>query len=330
MATVAGPRRRRRTAIFDGAGSLPGSRRSRLIAGTLSRTIRPLVARTTISAVAIRHTRAVLDQGALLFGPLVRGTTVQRVLLPHARAELVRAPGARQDDRVILYCHGGGFVLGTARLWRPLASRLSAMARMPVLSVDYRLVPEYTVAEAVDDAVDAYKSLLDKGYRGVDVVLAGDSAGASLAFSVALRARDEGLPTPGGIAAMSPWVDLASSGESYRTNLTVDPYMPIEAVTAVAALCAADGDLDGAELSPLYADPAGLPPVLIQVGERELLRSDGEELARRLTEAGVHCGLQVWQGQMHAFPVFPALPESRAALRHIARFAADPRTVESG
>ena len=293
--------------------------RSRALAAVLRRTLRPLIERAPITADSVRRVRSITGELGPLLGPAPRGTRVHRV--PEIRADLVRT--GRGARRVILYAHGGGFVLGSSKLWRAQVARLSSLSGAPVLSVDYRTVPEHRMQDGVEDCLDAYRWLLERGYSGDDVVLAGDSAGANLAFAVALRARERGLPRPAAIAATSPWLDLAGSGPSYEANRLLDPYLPARAAAEVARMCALDAEPTDPLLSPRYAALHGLPPVLIQVGSIDLLRSDGEVMAHRLGKAGVPCELQVWNGQMHAFTLLAGvLPEARAALRELGAFTA--------
>ncbi|GAB2663278.1 hypothetical protein GCM10027271_22350 [Saccharopolyspora gloriosae] len=306
-------------------GALRGSVRSRVLAAALRRTLRPLLERTPVTPETLRRARGITGGLAPLLGPVPFGTTVRRIPLPGCHADLVRTGRDTGTRRAVLYAHGGGFVLGSARLWRAQVARLSALTGSPVLAVNYRMVPEHRVDDGVQDCVDAYRWLLDQGRTGEDVVLAGDSAGANLAFAVALRARERGLPRPAGIAATSPWLDLAATGPSYTANRLLDPFLPARAAADVARMCAVDVEPNAPELSPCYADLRELPPVLIQVGSLDLLRSDGELMARRLRQAGVPCDLSVWHGQMHAFTLLAALlPEARAAVRELAYFAARP------
>lgn len=299
------------------------SARSRALAAVLRRTLRPVIERAPITADSVRRVRSITGALGPLLGPLPRATQVQRIALPECRADLVRTdrgPGAR---RVIRYAHGGGFVLGSSRLWRAQVARLSSLSAAPVLSVDYRTAPEHHLQDGVEDCLSAYRWLLQRGYCGDDVVLAGDSAGANLAFAVALRARERGLPRPAAIAATSPWLDLAGSGPSYEANRLLDPYLSARAAAEVARMCALGAELTDPLLSPCYAAVDGLPPVLIQVGSIDVLRSDGETMAHRLAQAGVPCELQVWNEQLHAFTLLAGvLPEARAALRELASFAA--------
>ena len=174
---------------------------------------------------------------------------------------------------------------------------------MSVLAVDYRLVPEHTVADAIDDGVDACRWLLDRGVT--DIVLAGDSAGGGLAVSVATRARDDGLPPLAGLVLFSPWARRGPAAPA------ADSFLTPRCIARVLRLCGA---------APGSPDLHDLPPALILAGGRELLAADSHWLAQRFRDAGVSCELQVWPGQGHVFPLLRALPESAAALTEVARF----------
>ena len=281
---------------------------SRLLARVLSRTARPLGARVPLTASTLPWIRRAIDIAAAGSGRLPRGTTWEPVVLPRCRAELVRAPAAAAP--VVLYLHGGGFIAGSARAWRPFVAQLSARTGAPVLSVDYRLVPEHTIDDAVDDALDAYRRLTG---RGSGIVLAGDSAGGGLAFALTTRLRAEGLPGPAAIAVISPWAGIGPI-----TGLPLpDPFLSPQCVAQVARLCTASG---AAAVSLADAELCGLPRTLIITGEHDLLRPGSELLAQRLGDAGVPVELRVWPGQTHAFPLARVLPESGAAVRYLARF----------
>lgn len=292
-----------------------------MLAGTLRWTVRPLLQRIPVTPQRLSRLRKFTGKLGARSVPGPAGTVVHDVRLPQCHAEMVCAPGVAEGSRAILYAHGGGFVLGSSRIWRSHLARLSEFTGFPVLSVDYRMVPDNDVADSVEDCVAGYRWLLGRGYEGRDIVFAGDSAGANLAFNTALRARQSGLPRPAAIAAMSPWIDLAASGPSYRATRSYDPYMAAEAAAGVAELCARGLTLDDPGLSPVYADLSGLPPTLIQVGSLELFRSDSDLMAERLTQAGVPCEVQVWQGQMHAFALLAGImPDALAAMHEVAAF----------
>lgn len=292
---------------------MTASWQSRLLAQVLARTVRPLGARVPPAPSTLPWIRRAIDRAAAGTGRLPRGTTWEPVVLPACRAELVRGPAATAVAPVVLYLHGGGFIAGSARAWRPFVAALSAHTGAPVLSVDYRLVPEHTISDAVEDTLDAYRWLTGRGIAASRIVLAGDSAGAGLAFSAATLLQAEGLPRPGAIAMISPWADLAP----VTRPLVPDPFLSPRCVTQVVRLCTARGAVPR---SPADADLNGLPPTLIITGEHDLLRHDSELLARLLGNAGVPVELRAWPGQTHAFPLARVLPESDAALRHLARF----------
>lgn len=293
-----------------------------MLAQALRWTVRPLLRRIPLTPQRLSSLRGITGKLGARYASVPDGTVVRSVALPQCSAELICAAGVSEGSQAILYAHGGGFVLGSSRIWRSHLARLSALSGFPVLSVDYRLAPGHHVSESVEDCVAGYQWLLEQGYEGRNIVLGGDSAGANLAFGTALRARRDGLPRAAAVAAMSPWVDLAASGLSYRTNRARDPYMAVEAAAGVAALCARGMQLDDPALSPVYADLSDLPPTLIQVGSLELLRSDSELMAERLTQAGVVCEVHLWQGQMHSFVLLAGIvPDALAALHEVASFA---------
>lgn len=226
---------------------------------------------------------------------------------------------ATAGDDVLLYFHGGGFVVGSARSTAHLPIALLRHLDGRALSPDYRLAPEHPFPAAPDDCLAAYRELLDSGVDPRRLVLAGDSAGAALAVVTMLRARDAGLPLPVAAVLFSPAVDLTLSGESMRTKNGVDP---IFAPADLAWLF--DQYLDGAdarEASPLFADLTGLPPLLIQAGSSELLLDDAVRLAGRAADDEVEVTLEFAPRQAHVFQHNPS-DEAVAALDRAGRFLA--------
>jgi acetyl esterase/lipase len=195
---------------------------------------------------------------------------------------------------------------------------------LPVLSIAYRQLPKVPLAGSLLDCLAAYRHLLDSGLDPSRIVFAGDSAGGHLAFATALSATAEGLPQPAGIVALSPWLDFDATAKIAHRNAARDAYAPVSRLPFLTTLClASKGELDPLA-SPVNRDLSGLPPVLILAAEDEMLRCDAELMAQRLADHGVPCTLQIWAGQVHAFPVLgDLLPESRAAIHEIGTFIRD-------
>ncbi|WP_327358051.1 alpha/beta hydrolase [Streptomyces sp. NBC_01304] len=254
-----------------------------------------------------------------------RGTRTQSVPFARFAAELVRGPRVYASGRVILYFHGGCFFCGGLRTYRQLVARVSVAVDGPVLSVAYRKLPAVGLGTSVEDCLEAYRMLLDRGFGADQVVFAGDSAGGCLAFATALAAAHEDLPVPAGIAVMSPWVDLECLYSADHPNASSDPYLPVQLLWKVARLLSAD---HSPFLRLLEADLAALPPTLIQVGSLEVLRSDAELMSERLARASVGVRLQIWQDQVHVFQLFAdVVAEGRRAIEEIGAFV---RAVTDG
>jgi acetyl esterase/lipase len=221
---------------------------------------------------------------------------------------------------VILYCHGGGYAVGSPRVYRGMAARLATLTRCDVAVIDYRLAPEHVYPAAPDDAIVAYRALLSR-IDAASLVIAGDSAGGNLALVTLLRARDRGLPLPSAAVLLSPWTDLTGSGASMRTNAKLDPMLPAQRIDEAARLYAPAARLDDPDVSPLFGDFTGLPPLSIHVGSTEILLDDSRRLVERARAHGVSAELATWHRMPHVFPMFAAfLPEGRRALDDIGRF----------
>ncbi len=222
---------------------------------------------------------------------------------------------------VILYCHGGGYVVGSPRAYRALAARLATLTRCDVAVIDYRLAPEHPYPAAPEDALRAYRELLSRGIDASSIVIAGDSAGGNLALVTLLRARDGGLPLPSAGVLLSPWTDLTASGGSTRTNARLDPMLPAQRLDEAARMYAPHAALDHPDVSPLFGDFAGFPPLSIHVGTTEILLDDSRRLAHRARQHGVPVALRTWHRMPHVFPMFADfLPEARRALDEIGEF----------
>ncbi len=261
------------------------------------------------------------DWDALFGATLPEGAveTIQDGLGP---AAWIRSPGVDRD-RVVVYLHGGGFRLGSPASHRALMLRLSEASRCSVLAVRYRLGPEHGFPAPIEDALGAWDWVLARVGDPRRIAVAGDSAGGGLALSTMLSLRDAGRSLPAACYLMSPWTDLAATGESFTTRAERDPIHQRAMILALAKgyLAASGADPTAPLASPLYADLAGLPPLLVQVGDRETVLDDSRVLAARAREAGVAVELQVWDEMIHVFQLFAAdLPEARDAIASAGAF----------
>jgi epsilon-lactone hydrolase len=230
-------------------------------------------------------------------------------------------PADAPADKAILYFHGGGFRLGSVASHRDLIARIAEASRCRVLAINYRLAPEHRFPAALEDARTAFGWLLGEGFEPESIALAGDSAGGNLVLATMLGQRERGEPLPAAGVVMSPWTDLAASGESYQSRAAADPIHQRPMILALAKNYLGEGgDTSHPLASPLYADLTGLPPLLIQAGDRETVRDDATMLAAKAKAAGVDAELQVFDGMIHVFQMFPEIPEATTAVAEIAAF----------
>ncbi|TDD49855.1 alpha/beta hydrolase [Kribbella antibiotica] len=228
--------------------------------------------------------------------------TVRPTTLGGVEALTVTVGNAIRDG-VILYLHGGGYVVGSANTGSFLATALARRVGTPAVSLEYRLAPENPFPAAIDDAYAAYRALLDGGTQASDIVLAGDSAGGGLVLAVLLSARRDGLPQPAGAVLFSPWTDLAVSGASLDDRAHLDPIFDRENIQWYADQYLAGQDPHNELASPVYADLSGLPPLLIQTGSYEVLLDDSLRLAVRAAESELDVSLEIVAGVPHVFPL---------------------------
>lgn len=219
----------------------------------------------------------------------------------------------------ILYCHGGGYTSGNLGYSRVLASKLTGATGFDVLSFEYRLAPEHPYPAAAEDASRAWDYLMHLGYGARDIIVAGDSAGGNLALVLCQRLKAEGRMLPGALLLMSPWTDMTMSGPSYTERAEIDPMLSVSYIESVRQAYAGNTPYAVPELSPLFADLTGYPPALIQAGTNEILYSDAERLAERLTAAGCTCVFQAYEDMWHVFQMFPT-KKAAAAIRAIPSF----------
>jgi acetyl esterase/lipase len=223
---------------------------------------------------------------------------------------------------VLLYLHGGGYKLGSVRSHRDLMARLSHAARCRVLGVSYRLAPEHHFPAPVTDALTAYAWLLAQGVPNARIAFAGDSAGGGLAAATLLAIRERGMPQPAAAVLLSAWTDLTAGGASYTTRAAADPIHQRAMILATARQYLGErGEATDPLASPLFGSLAGLPPLLLQVGDCETVLDDSTRFADKARAAGVAVDIEIYDGMIHVFQQFPdLLPEAHQALDSIGRF----------
>jgi acetyl esterase/lipase len=281
--------------------------------------IQMLEARPAAENPTIEESRAGFEQMASMF-PLPDDVSSQTVDAGGVPSEWVTVPESR-DEQVLLYVHGGGYVIGSLDSHRELVGRLARASGARALNVDYRLAPEHPFPAAVEDSTAAYRWLLAQGADPARVVIAGDSAGGGLTLATLLALRDAGDPLPAAGVCLSPWTDLEGTGDSAQPGGVDDPLLELEGLREMGRHYAGDGDPRHPHAAPLYADYTGIPPLLIQVGTREILLDDSRRVAEKARAAGVAVDLEEWEGLIHVWQLFgPAVPESTDAVNAIGAF----------
>lgn len=282
------------------------------------RLVKNLMAKEVAS---VPEMRANIAESMSEFNRVADDITIEPVDSGGIKAEWIAAPNVA-SDRVLVFFHGGSYVVCSAKTHRDIAARLSRAAGARVLNVDYRLAPEHPFPAALDDARSVYQWLLAMNFTPSKIVLAGDSAGGGLTLATLVAIRDESTPQPAAAVCMSPWVDLECSGESMVSKASVDPFVSQEPQRMLASLYLNGANSQHPLASPLHANLGGLCPLLIQVGSSETLLDDATRLEVKAKEAGVDVTLQIWDEMIHGWQVFASfLPEGQQAIEAAGRFA---------
>jgi len=242
-------------------------------------------------------------------------------------------PKDAPPDRALLYFHGGGFIFGSLSTHRALVARLAIAAGARAFSVDYQLAPEHPFPAAVEDCLEAYRGLLRIGFSPQRIVVGGDSAGGNLALVLLLALRQAGEPLPAAAVCLSPVTDLVFTGDSFQSKADIDPIFP--RVTSQSLSSRIGSGYIGSEdprqplISPLFADLRGLPPVLLHVGEDEILLDDSVRLGERVRGAGGQATVVVWGKMWHVFQVFaPFVPEANRSIEQNGEFIKEKQKGE--
>ncbi|HXP05951.1 MAG TPA: alpha/beta hydrolase [Stellaceae bacterium] len=260
-----------------------------------------------------RQRRKDIDARGIGYG-VAKDVTVEKVNANGVAAEWSSTPGAARDA-AILYVHGGGYVIGSLDSHRHLIAELGRAANAVALALDYRLAPEHPFPAAVEDAVSGYRFLLAQGFKPERIAVAGDSAGGGLVVAAMVAIREAGLAQPGCGWCLSPWIDMEGLGGSMESKSAADPMVQKVGLLEMATLYLGSADPRSPLAAPLYADLAGLAPLLIQVGAAETLLDDAIRLAQRAGATDVRVDLQVWPEMIHVWPLFhPELAAGKRAL----------------
>lgn len=267
----------------------------------------------------IREMRANFEAGFIM--PDRPHTTIESIDVCGVPADLISTPEA-SPEHIILYLHGGGYLFGSPKTHRRVASDFSAAAKAQVLLIDYRLAPEHPFPAALEDGLASYRWLIEKGnFNSTQIALAGDSAGGNLALGIMLSLIKNREPLPACALLISPFTDFARKGRSLQTKAEVDPMVSTELLELIANSYLPEGDCLNPIVSPIHADLSALPPLLIHVGSQEILLDDSLRLVNKAAADNVAVELKVWQDMIHCFHQFaPNLADGREAIGEAGAF----------
>lgn len=258
------------------------------------------------------------------FSLMPKKVIVEPISIGNLYAEWIGSHLHANNKPVLLYLHGGGYSMGSCNTHRALVAQISVAGQTPALLIEYRLAPEHPFPAALENAIAAYHYLLEQGNASRRIIVVGDSAGGGLAVALTLHLRDENERLPDRIVCISPWADLSLSGETMQTCADTDPLLSRESSKLHADWYVGQQDPKSPKISPVFADMSGLPPMLIQVGEHEILRNDAERLTENARLAGTDVTLEIWEGMWHVWHALAGyMPESQSAIERIGMFITD-------
>lgn len=268
---------------------------------------------------AIAKLRKETEDAGLKFGKIPADISVTPTAIGSTYAEWMKVESA-DPGKVILYFHGGMYLIGSARGHRVHVAKFVKGTGVNALTFDYRLAPEHPFPAGLNDAVDAYEFLLNQNFNSKKILFVGDSAGAGLCLATLLALKDKKLPLPAAAAVLSPWTDLTLSGASYQSN-KYSCVSPLGSSEYASSYYVGNNDRKHPHISPLFGDLNGLPPLHISAGSKEILLDDSVHFAEKAREAGVDVTLTIGDGMCHCYPAFGnLLPESKDTLNEILAF----------
>lgn len=297
------------------------SRNARILNFFLKHFIKPPQAVMPMNPGVMRGLRKVVEAGSKLINKLPSHVSIQNVDAGGVPGEWVISGDGIDQDKVIFYLHGGGYFFCSPATHRPITWRLSRETKTRVLSIDYRLVPEHTVDNCCEDAVSAYRWLLDQGFSSGNIVIGGDSAGGGLTLLTLLALKSRGIPLPRAAFCISPFADMSQTSPTFISNARKGHMFHKNSLKKMEAYLSAGRDPYDPAISPAFGDYKGLPPLFIQVADSELLLNDSLLTAESAKKAGVEVELRIWHNLPHVFTLFSDfIPEGKKGIKEITNF----------
>lgn len=272
--------------------------------------------------LSIAELRANGVKNSKMLGEVSKNITVEKINMEGIQAEwLIPFSSSTRSEKVILYLHGGGYVTGSIEDHRMMCGLLANATGTKVLIPEYRLAPEHPFPAALDDALKVYQWLLDQGYSSANMIIAGDSAGGGLSVATVLALKEKSGSLPAAVVCLSPWADLALTGQSHTTKAKAEAILNKDVLHEWALCYTDESNLTNPLVSPIHGDFHGFPPLLIQVGSEEILLDDSILLAEKARSAGVDVTLKIWDGMWHVWQALGDLiPENKKTFEEIGQF----------
>jgi epsilon-lactone hydrolase len=268
--------------------------------------------------VTVEETRKGLER-LFSVSKIPKGVKFQKVQIDGLHAEWI-VPKNLKNNGVVLYLHGGGYMLGSISTHSPLMARIALASKTKVLAIEYGLAPERPYPAALEDSIKAYHWLIAQGYDPKKIVISGDSSGGGLAVATVLKLRDDNGPQPAACACLSPWLDLHVSGKTVLTHAKKDLLVNSIGLKLAAGYYAKEIEFAHPYISPIYSDPTGLPPMYFQVSGSEILLDDTLRFEKKAKECGVDIEVHVWHNMLHVWQAFGFLPEAAKAIKDIGMY----------